>query len=244
MIGPLLRWFDPLSALERRRSRAMARFGHEPLVRPLLAHSIPMACANPWQLPMLVLDMETSGLNPAQDRILSMGWIPVVDGTLCLGQSCHHYLASEAVSAESSVIHHITPQALYGGLDEKEALSKLLEAMTGRLLVAHGAAIERGFFGALLARHCGIEHELPLLWLDTLVLERSLICNRHVQRVDYRLSEIRKRRGLPPYLAHNALADAVATGELLLVQMKEILAGQPQVLGPLYRRVHLNGMRI
>jgi DNA polymerase-3 subunit epsilon len=203
-----------------------------------------MACANPWQLPMLVLDMETSGLNPAQDRILSMGWIPVVDGTLCLGQSCHHYLASEAVSAESSVIHHITPQALYGGLDEKEALSKLLEAMTGRLLVAHGAAIERRFFGALLARHCGIEHELPLLWLDTLVLERSLICNRHVPRVDYRLSEIRKRRGLPPYLAHNALADAVATGELLLVQMKEILAGQPQVLGPLYRRVHLNGMRL
>ena len=244
MIGPLLRWFDPLSALERRRSRAMTRFGHEPLVRPLLAHSIPMACANPWQLPMLVLDMETSGLNPAQDRILSMGWVPIVDGTLRLGESCHYYLAAETVSAESSVIHHITPQALHGGLDERDALFKLLEAIAGRLLVAHGAAIERRFLGALLARHCGIEHELPLLWLDTLVLERSLLRNRHVQRVDYRLSEIRKRRGLPPYLAHNALADAVATGELLLVQMKEILAGQPQALGPLYRRVHLNGMRI
>lgn len=244
MIGPLLRWFDPLSALERRRSRAMTRFGHEPLVRPLLAHSIPMACANPWQLPMLVLDMETSGLNPAQDRILSMGWIPIVDGTLRLGESCHYYLAAETVSAESSVIHHITPQVLYGGLDERDALSKLLEAIAGRLLVAHGAAIERRFLGALLARQCGIEHELPLLWLDTLVLERSLLRNRHVQSVDYRLSEIRKRRGLPSYLAHNALADAVATGELLLVQMKEILAGQPQALGPLYRRVHLNGMRI
>ncbi|MGN5129715.1 3'-5' exonuclease [Aeromonas hydrophila] len=244
MIGSLRRWLDPLAALERRRSRALNRLGHEPLVRSLLAHPFPTASADPWQLPMLVLDMETSGLNPAQDRILSMGWIPVVDGTLCLGQSCHHYLASEAVSAESSVIHHITPQALYGGLDEKEALSKLLEAMTGRLLVAHGAAIERRFFSALLARHCGIEHELPLPWLDTLALEKSLLCNRLVQKGDFRLSEIRHRRGLPPYLAHNALADAVATGELLLVQMKEILAGQPRVLGPLYRRVHINGMRI
>lgn len=244
MISSLLRWLDPLSALERRRSRALARFGHEPLVRPLLAHSLPKASADPWQLPMLVLDMETSGLNPAQDRILSMGWIPIVDGTLRLGESCHYYLAAETVSAESSVIHHITPQALHGGLDEREALSTLLEAMTGRLLVAHGAAIERRFLTALLARHYGIEHELPLPWLDTLALERSLLRNRQVPRADYRLSEIRKRRGLPPYLAHNALADAVATGELLLVQMKEILAGQPRVLGPLYRRVHVNGMRI
>ncbi|MGE6124908.1 3'-5' exonuclease [Aeromonas rivipollensis] len=244
MISSLRRWIDPLAALERRRARALVRFGHEPLVRTLLTQHHPMASADPWLLPMLVLDMETSGLDPAQDRILSMGWIPVVEGTLRLGESCHHYLASAAVSAESSVIHHITPQALYGGLDERDALSTLLEAMTGRLLVAHGAAIERRFLTALLARHYGIEHELPLPWLDTLALERSLLCNRQEHRVDYRLSEIRKRRGLPPYLAHNALADAVATGELLLVQMKEILAGQPQVLGPLYQRVQAHGMRM
>ncbi|MFG0876108.1 exonuclease domain-containing protein [Aeromonas media] len=244
MMGLWRRWRDPFAALERRRLGMLARHGDDPMLCSLLTPQLPTPAADPWALPMLVLDMETSGLDPARDRILSLGWVPIIDGRLRLGESCHHYLSTGRVGAASAVIHHITPQALQGGVDERDALRLLLKAMTGRLLVAHGSAIERRFLGALLARHHRIGEALPLIWLDTLALERSLLCNRQLVLGDYRLSEIRKHRGLPPYLAHNALADAVATGELLLVQMKEILAGQPKVLAPLYRRVrrHCNGL--
>ena len=53
---------------------------------------------------------------------------------------------------------------------------------------------------------------------------------------DLRLSEIRQKKGLPPYLAHNAFADAVATGELFLVLVKEIFSGKRVTIGALLSR--------
>ncbi len=82
--------------------------------------------------------------------------------------------------------------------------------MPGKILVAHGAAIERDFLRRALA--VDRSADLPVVWLDTLMLERSLATNRGKEGKDYRLCQIRQEKGLPGYLAHNALADSVATG--------------------------------
>ncbi|MGL4770104.1 MAG: exonuclease domain-containing protein [Plesiomonas shigelloides] len=267
-----LRYFrrDPLSRLALRREHFLTLQAAQPLVHQFLLPSLPASDADPWSLDMLVLDMETSGLDAQQDSVLSLGMVPIRAGMVQLGQSQHLYLdACAQVRADTAVINHILPQTLQQGMSVSQALMHLFTVLAGQssaramadvecsvrgevqphgatrtepvhvsfpILVAHGAAIERQFLQQWVSTCFGLQAELPLLWLDTLALERSLAGNRHSARRDYRLSEIRRSYGLPAYLAHNALADAVATGELLLVQMKHIFAGRRPQLGELYRR--------
>ncbi|MGL4823612.1 MAG: exonuclease domain-containing protein [Plesiomonas shigelloides] len=267
-----LRYFrrDPLSRLALRREHFLTSQALQPLVHQFFLPPLPASDADPWSLDMLVLDMETTGLDAQQDSVLSLGMVPIRAGMVQLGQSQHLYLdACAQVRADTAVINHILPQTLQQGMSASLALMHLLTALAGQssaramadveysvrgevqphgatrtepahagfpILVAHGAAIERQFLQQWVSACFGLQAELPLLWLDTLALERSLVGNRHSARRDYRLSEIRRSYGLPAYLAHNALADAVATGELLLVQMKHIFAGRRPQLGELYRR--------
>ncbi|MDA1380161.1 3'-5' exonuclease [Plesiomonas shigelloides] len=218
----------------------------QPLVHQFLLPPLPASDADPWSLDMLVLDMETTGLDAQQDSVLSLGMVPIRAGMVQLGQSQHLYLdACAQVRADTAVINHILPQTLQQGMSASQALMHLFTVLAGQnsacamadvecsvrgevqphgatrtepahagfpILVAHGAAIERQFLQQWVSTCFGLQAELPLLWLDTLALERSLVGNRHSTRRDYRLSEIRRSYGLPAYLAHNALADAVATG--------------------------------
>lgn len=261
---------DPLSRLALRREHFLTSQPAQPLVHQFLLPPLPASDADPWSWDMLVLDMETTGLDAQQDSVLSLGMVPIRAGMVQLGQSQHLYLdACAQVRADTAVINHILPQTLQQGMSASQALIHLLTVLAGQssaramadvecgvksevqphgamhtepahvgfpILVAHGAAIERQFLQQWVSACFGLQAELPLLWLDTLALERSLAGNRHSARRDYRLSEIRRSYGLPAYLAHNALADAVATGELLLVQMKHIFAGRRPQLGELYRR--------
>ncbi|MCX2497414.1 exonuclease domain-containing protein [Plesiomonas shigelloides] len=267
-----LRYFrrDPLSRLALRREHFLTLQAVQPLVHQFLLPPLPASDTDPWSLDMLVLDMETTGLDVQQDSVLSLGMVPIRAGMVQLGQSQHLYLdACAQVRADTAVINHILPQTLQQGMSASQALMHLFTVLADQssalamadaecgvrvevqphgatrtepahagfpILVAHGAAIERQFLQQWVSTCFGLQAELPLLWLDTLALERSLAGNRHSARRDYRLSEIRRSYGLPAYLAHNALADAVATGELLLVQMKHIFAGRRPQLGELYRR--------
>ncbi|MFL1913970.1 3'-5' exonuclease [Plesiomonas shigelloides] len=261
---------DPLSRLALRREHFLTLQAVQPLVHQFLLPPLPTSDADPWSLDMLVLDMETTGLDAQQDSVLSLGMVPIRAGMVPLGQSQHLYLdACAQVRADTAVINHILPQTLQQGMSASQALMHLFTVLADQssaramadiecsvrgevqphgatrtepahagfpILVAHGAAIERQFLQQWVSTCFGLQAELPLLWLDTLALERSLVGNRHSARRDYRLSEVRRSYGLPAYLAHNALADAVATGELLLVQMKHIFAGRRPELGELYRR--------
>lgn len=243
---------DPLSRLALRREHFLTSQAVQPVLCQSISSVLPAPDCDPWTLDMLVLDMETTGLDAQQDSVLSVGMVPIRAGMVQLGQAQHIYLdACAQVRADTAVINHILPQTLQQGLTPAQALMQLLTTLAGPrdanhtdepvpggfpIVVAHGAAIERQFLQQWVSTCFGVPTELPLLWLDTLALERSLACNRHSVRRDYRLSEIRRSYGLPAYLAHNALADAVATGELLLVQMKHIFAGRHPQLGELYRR--------
>jgi DNA polymerase-3 subunit epsilon len=71
--------------------------------------------------------------------------------------------------------------------------------------------------------------------VDTLVREHKLLNRREVpiKSGDLRLQACRDRYNLPPYPAHNALLDALATAELLIAHAKHRSAGQKLSLGEL-----------
>ncbi|CAM3658651.1 DNA polymerase III PolC-type [Vibrio aerogenes CECT 7868] len=235
MIKKLLRTLNPLHKLEKQR-RAFIKRGDVPLsVRRYFETPLPNSNTPLSELNFVVLDFETTGLDPAEDTILSCGMIEINNHVLSLSTASHCYLLThQGVKPETAVINHILPENLTGGLDQAQFTEKLLITLRNKVVVVHGATIEKRFLETLLGLPEGVH--LPVIWIDTLVLESSLYVNKHNFNVDYRLFKIRERKLLPPYLAHNALADVVATGELLLVLMQEIFPQGDATLNQLYTR--------
>lgn len=178
----------------------------------------PSSSAKLEDLQLLAVDVETTGLDPAKDRLLSIGWVPVNGRDIDLSRAGYVLVHTEGADSvgESATIHGLTDQNIAEGVPPKEAISAVLRALRGRVMLAHYASIEREFLGALCRKHLGSGLKVPTV--DTFDVER-----RHMERMstyprgeDLRLPRVRQRYGLPDYHSHNALTDALACAELYL----------------------------
>lgn len=220
---------DPLKKLMMSRQKMEVLNLPEPL-RSLFVSPLPDSGVDVRQLDALVIDFETSGFDPACDRVLSIGWVEIRQGVISLGSS-HHILIRTLVdiTADSSKVHHILPETLhYGGISEKRAFEQLLAAMVGKVVIAHGCVIEKGFLEHYIKSH-SLLTALPLLWLDTLKIEQYR-CRMRTAKPDWRLASVRKAYNLPDYPAHHALMDAIATAELFLAQRHALFGSSPSPL--------------
>ncbi len=177
----------------------------------------------------LVLDFETTGLHSKTDRVLSAGWTVIANGRIQLGQSEHTFIRHTAgISDESVGIHHITEQEASEGVPVQTVFPRLLKQLSGRILVAHFADIEVGFIQQIAQSLYQLA--LPLYTVDTLQLafRYHYQDSVHVPQNALNLFNLRARYQLPRYKAHNAMLDAVATAELLLLLVDK-LGGEQQV---------------
>lgn len=226
---------DPLARLERSRRRALLDPALPGDLREFYAVPLPEGTLSLYDTGILSIDFETTGLDFTHDCILSMGGVGVTRDGVELTTAFHEFLKvpPEAIRRDTAIINFITPEQVTTGDDARTASVKLLRRVGGRPVLCHCAAVETGFLRASL----GIPPNLPLpfLTIDSMMIERTL--HRETGRPgEYSLSEIRRRRGLPPYEAHNAAADAIATAELLLVQLKEIFGESRPTLRETFRR--------
>lgn len=187
---------------------------------PLAGSAFPDARTPLDSLPLLAVDLETTGLTPTKHSIVAVAWVPVDGRQITLKDAGYHVVAgTDGVSVGSSAtIHHLTDEELATGIPEREAIDHLLTALRGRVLLAHFAAIEEGFLREACRRHYGEDLRVPVI--DTFALER-----RHMERMgtyprgeDLRLPRARERYGLPRYPGHHALHDALGCAELYLAQ--------------------------
>ncbi|QGU07181.1 DNA polymerase III PolC-type [Corynebacterium occultum] len=180
------------------------------------------------ELNLLAVDVETTGLKVNRHRMVSIGWVPVTAGIIDLSQAGYVVLrGNEGFSVGSSaVIHQLTDDEIAAGIGHREALEQLLEALQGRVMLAHFATIEQDFLSHACRKYFGAPLEVPTV--DTFAMER-----RHMERMatyprgeDLRLARVRERYGLPRYASHNALGDALACAELFLAQLAQLPAGR------------------
>lgn len=170
------------------------------------------------RLPLLAVDIETTGLKPGRHQLVSIGWVPVNGGRIDLSGAGYVVLrgATGFTVGSSAVIHQLTDDEIAAGIDHPTALSQLLTALRGRALLAHFAAMEMDFLSHACREHFGAELKVPVV--DTFAMER-----KHMERMathprgeDLRLARVRQRYGLPRYGNHKALSDALACAELYL----------------------------
>lgn len=235
----ILRYFHPLEQLRRKRENFLDA-GHVPAT---FMDNIEAVIPQPDDLikdqAFIILDFETTGLDSEEDLILSMGWVEMHNNKIDLATSQHLYINSDSqIKPETAIINHITPQMLSAGVSIHDAMMSFFDAAIGKIVVAHGCVVEESFMNHYLAAQYKIS-EFPLMWLDTMHLEKALAkAINQDSDLDVTLSGARARYGLPEYQTHNALADAVSTAELLLAIVKRIQPNNSLNVGTLYKMSH------
>lgn len=182
---------------------------------PIVHFPAPAAGTPLDDLRLLAVDMEVTDIDPRRGRIVSIGWVPVEGRTISLS-GAQYFVVQGTDVGESATIHGITDSDTAAGVEEEEAIDALLQALQGRVLLAHFAELERSYLETAVLAHYGKKLRLPVA--DTFALER-----RHMEKMgtyprgeDLRLATVRRRYGLPEYRNHNALTDALACAELYL----------------------------
>ncbi len=211
------------------RFHTLAQSARDPRLCAYYAAGVPSGDTPLEQVPLLALDVETTGLDPATDGIVSVGLVPMSLERIRASQGRHWLLKPRVPLSDDAVtIHGITHQQLRQAPDLNEVLDELLSWMAGRVMVVHCRDIERQFLDRALRRRLGEGIEFPVI--DTMELEARL--HRRAPpawwrrwwkpappALSIRLAASRSRYGLPRYRLHHALSDALASAELLQAQV-------------------------
>lgn len=190
------------------------------------------------------LDFELTGLDPVRDEIISFGAIPIEDGRLQLSRAVSGLVRPEGEIGEASIpVHGIRAADLAEAPSLSEALETLLPALTGAILVAHTASVERVFLGNGLRKH-GLRLRGPIV--DTEILGIVWLHERE-QRLRTRISlgELAAELGLPADRPHDALGDALTTAQAFIALAAHLDAEHPETVGSLAgANRRLGGLRV
>jgi DNA polymerase-3 subunit epsilon len=187
--------------------------------------------ASPWQdIPLAIIDFETTGFDEKIDRVVEVGVVCFVGGEV---SAKHNWLVQPGMAIpESAYAVHGISDAMVADAPRFEAIAlDFATALKGHLPVAYNAGFDRKFLHAEMAR-VGLPADLaPALapdvsWLDPLVWVRELMAGEKSKR----LGDICAKLSIPLSDAHRAWADAEATGKVLLHLAPRMPRGYAEVM--------------
>ncbi len=123
----------------------------------------------------IVLDTETTGLEPAQGhRIIEIGCVELIDRRLT-GNDFHQYLQPDReIDAGAVEVHGITNEFLADKPRFEDVVQDFMDYVRGAELIIHNAPFDVGFINAELERAGGwkpLDHYCRIT--DTLVMARN-----------------------------------------------------------------------
>jgi DNA polymerase-3 subunit epsilon len=193
----------------------------------------------------VVLDLETTGGSPANDRITEVGAVKIRGGEV-LGT--FHTLVNPGVAIPPliSALTGITNGMVAGAEPIEVVLPCLLEFLGGAVLVAHNASFDRRFIQANLERH-GYQR-LANRVVCTARLARKLLPRDEIPNV--RLATLAAYLGATVAPCHRALTDARATvdvfhslleraGSYGVLALEDLIEFPSARAGASFKKVHL-----
>lgn len=185
----------------------------------------------PWDsVTYWALDLETGGLDPRHDPILSVGMVPVRGGGIRLGEAWTTLVRpddAEEIDPSSIRAHHLVPGEVRDAPPVADVIGEVDRRLREGALLVHHAALDVGFLRRAYAR-------LKLRWpappvVDTVALllkaarrARFVDPDAPAHEPDLNLLAARRKLGLPDYGQHDALVDAIAAAELFLVLRRQV----------------------
>ena len=167
----------------------------------------------PAEARFVVADVESTGLDLRNDRLIAIGAVTVEAGKIILGRSFYRVLRQpESSSRDNILVHGIGGTAQRSGEDPVEALLAFLEFAGRSPLVGYHAAFDAAMIGKATSEYLG--EKFRSSWVDLAYVAPTLIRRegKRQQGLDAWLQQF----DIEAFARHDAVADALATAQLLL----------------------------
>ena len=175
------------------------------------------------QVTFCVLDLETTGAAPPGDAITEVGAVKLRGGE-CLGTFQTLVNPGVGIPREITILTGITEAMVMPAPRIEAVLPAFLEFIGSAVIVGHNVCFDLRFLQSALVQTG--RPPLANRWVDTCALARRLIRD---EVPNCKLGTLAEQLRLPHRPSHRALADALATGDLLHVMLER--AGNLGVLG-------------
>jgi len=165
----------------------------------------------------VVLDTETTGLDPRRDKIITIGALAVRDGEILLDDA-FEVLLKLAYNNSSVTVHGITRDETAGGMEEPEAVAEFLDYLRDGVIVGHHIGHD------IQALNCACERHFNLTLrnrsLDTMDLALHLsddgaFAGRAMAQ-GFSLDALCEMFGIAMHDRHTAGGDAFLTAQVFL----------------------------
>ena len=176
------------------------------------------------------IDLETGGLDPKNDPIISIGMVPLEQGVIRYGTAWASLVQPQArngISTASIKAHQLVPDEVRNAPPLPDVLREFDRRLGDGVLLVHQASIDVRFLRRAFDE-CGMKWRRPTV-VDTVDLllklsRKQRFMDPHAREKDpvLNLAAARASLGLPEYQAHDALTDAVSAAELFLVLRRKL----------------------
>ncbi len=163
--------------------------------------------------PFAIIDVETTGISPRDDRVIEIAVVLVKPGEP--PQLVLETLVNPERPVTATEVHGITDREVAGAPTFREIAEHVVAAISNRVVVAHNASFDVRLLGAELER-VGYPPEVPCMC--TMFLAR--IIDPTAPRLT--LESACARAGFPLEAAHTAASDALAAAKLFEGQLRAL----------------------
>jgi DNA polymerase-3 subunit epsilon len=165
----------------------------------------------------VILDSETTGLNPATDRLITIGAVAVIGAEIRLDDT-FTALIKIARNTSAVTVHGVTRDQALEGVEEPVALERFLDYVRDGVIVGHHIGHDIATLDVAYQRHWGFS--LANRSLDTmdltLHLERDGAFAGRPPIKQFTLDALCGMFGVIPHDRHTASGDAFITAQVFL----------------------------
>jgi DNA polymerase-3 subunit epsilon len=205
-------WFDRWVPLRPHAPAQLADAVRAWQCLPAPDRRVPLASAC-----FVVVDTETTGLDPYSAGLLSIGACKVESSALLLAPSFDISLRRDTPSGDENIlVHGIGRQRQMEGATAADALCEFLRFAGRPVFVGYHALFDATVLKRALRAELGIAFDVD--WLDLAVLLPAMFPD--LSAGPWELDRWLAHFGVSSFGRHNALADASATAELLLLALQ------------------------
>ena len=168
--------------------------------------------------PLVFLDLETTGMSAAEERITEIGLVEVVDGEF-VGSWSQLVNPQKSIPPFIEALTGITNEMVEDAPSFAQLAPAMFERLEGKLLIAHNARFDYGFLKSEFER-VGMCYQPRVLC--TVKLSRKLFPEHRRHNLD----SVIERHGLSCGARHRALGDAEVLWQFLQKIEAEVEAGR------------------
>lgn len=171
------------------------------------------------------VDLETTGLRPNSDEIVSIAIIPMKGYMILLRDTFHTLVKPSRLDQKSIKFHGICPKDLEYAPSFEEIFGKVQKMLEGKTMVGYATDFDRAFLrekykkiGRLANPMPSLDRSIDISRVETLLLRREGI--PVLRRISF--EDLLERYKLTTDSRHEALSDAYLAASIFQKQLKKV----------------------